>query len=79
MLAPASPQAVPSPPTACAGLLSPEQPCGSLTLPLLLSGSLRLTPEQFTELCQANPDAVLELVAKRAAVTAPSMACSGRP
>ncbi len=63
MLAPASPQAVPSPPTACAGLLSPEQPCGSLTLPLLLSGSLRLTPEQFTELCQANPDAVLELAA----------------
>jgi Uma2 family endonuclease len=45
------------------GLLSPEQPFGSITLPLLLSGSLRLTPEQFAELCHANPDAVLELAA----------------
>jgi Uma2 family endonuclease len=44
-------------------LLSPERPCGSITLPLLLSGSLRLTPQQFAELCQANPDAVFELAA----------------
>jgi Uma2 family endonuclease len=40
--------------------LIPEQPCGSLTLLVPLSGSLRLTPEQFAELCQANPEAVLE-------------------
>ncbi|MFM8605652.1 MAG: Uma2 family endonuclease [Cyanobium sp.] len=45
------------------GLLSPDEPFGSLTLPLPLSGSLRLTPEQFAELCEANPDAVLELAA----------------
>jgi Uma2 family endonuclease len=45
------------------GLLSPEQPFGSITLPLIHSASLRLTPEQFAELCQANPDAVLELAA----------------
>jgi Uma2 family endonuclease len=45
------------------GLLSPEQPFGSITLPLLLSASLRLTPDQFAELCQANPDVVLELAA----------------
>ena len=63
MLAPASPEAVPSSTPACPGLLSPERPCGSITLPLLLSGSLRLTPQQFAELCQANPDTVLELAA----------------
>jgi Uma2 family endonuclease len=64
MLAPASPEAPPTrTATASPGLLSPEQPFGSITLPLLLSGSLRLTPEQFAELCQANPDAVLELAA----------------
>ena len=63
MLAPASPEAVPSSTPACPGLLSPERPCGSITLPLLLSGSLRLTPQQFAELCQANPDAVFELAA----------------
>ena len=44
-------------------LLSPEQPFGSLTLPMALSASLRLTPEQFERLCLANPDAVLELAA----------------
>jgi Uma2 family endonuclease len=63
MLAPASPEAPPSSAAACPGLLSPQQPFGSITLPLLHSGSLRLTPEQFAELCQANPDAVLELAA----------------
>jgi Uma2 family endonuclease len=63
MLAPASPEAPPSSTPACPGLLSPEQPFGSITLPLIHSGSLRLTPEQFAELCQANPDAVLELAA----------------
>ena len=63
MRAPASPEAAPSSKPACPGLLSPEQPFGSITLPLLHSSSLRLTPEQFAELCQANPDAVLELAA----------------
>lgn len=64
MLAPASPEAPPTTTaTASPGLLIPEQPFGSITLPLLLSGSLRLSPEQFAELCQANPDAVLELAA----------------
>ncbi|MFN7900172.1 MAG: Uma2 family endonuclease [Synechococcaceae cyanobacterium] len=63
MRAPASPEAPPSSQPACPGLLSPEQPFGSITLPLLHSSSLRLTPDQFAELCQANPDAVLELAA----------------
>jgi len=63
MLAPASPEAPPSSQPACPGLLSPGQPFGSITLPLLHSSSLRFTPEQFAELCQANPDAVLELAA----------------
>ncbi|MEB3318163.1 MAG: Uma2 family endonuclease [Cyanobacteriota bacterium] len=34
-----------------------------LTLPIALSGRLRLTPEEFAEVCAANPDAVLELAA----------------
>lgn len=29
--------------------------------PLQLPWQLRLTPEQFKQICQANPDAVLEL------------------
>jgi hypothetical protein len=60
MLSPASTEAPLSPRPPCPGLLIPEQPCGSLTLSVPLSGSLRLTPEQFAELCQANPEAVLE-------------------
>ncbi|MCS5694288.1 Uma2 family endonuclease [Cyanobium sp. FGCU-6] len=31
--------------------------------PLLLPHDLRLTPEQFAQVCEANPDAVLELAA----------------
>ncbi|MEB3169001.1 MAG: Uma2 family endonuclease [Synechococcaceae cyanobacterium] len=73
MLAPASPEAPPAslpdcPGPPCPGLLSPEQPFGSITLPLIHSGSLRLTPEQFAALCQANPDAVLELAADGALI-----------
>ncbi|MFN7872055.1 MAG: Uma2 family endonuclease, partial [Cyanobacteriota bacterium] len=34
-----------------------------LNLPQTLTASLRLTPDQFGELCAANPDAVLELAA----------------
>ena len=35
----------------------------SLSLPASLCAGLRFSPEQFAELCQANPDAVLELAA----------------
>ncbi len=61
-------------------------PC-TLTLPETFTGSLRLTPDQFAELCAANPDAVLELatdgslismnpaVATRLPATAPSHCC----
>ena len=35
----------------------------ALTLPMALTASLRLTPEQFAQVCDANPDAVLELAA----------------
>jgi Uma2 family endonuclease len=69
MLAPAGSEAPTSSSPPCPGLLSPEQPFGSLLLPLPLSGSLRLTPEQFAELCQANPDAVLELAADGSLIT----------
>jgi Uma2 family endonuclease len=31
--------------------------------PLLLPWGIRLTPDQFEQVCQANPDAVLELAA----------------
>ena len=34
--------------------------------PLLLPPELRLSPEQFALVCQANPDAVLELSASTA-------------
>lgn len=62
MLAPSGPEAPLSSP-ACPGFQRPDQPCGSLLLPLTLSASLRLTPEQFAAVCEANPDAVLELAA----------------
>ena len=35
-----------------------------ISAPLLLPAELRLSPEQFALVCQANPDAVLELSAK---------------
>ncbi|MEB3303210.1 MAG: Uma2 family endonuclease [Cyanobacteriota bacterium] len=34
-----------------------------LMLPIALTTTLRLTPEEFAEVCAANPDAVLELAA----------------
>ena len=40
-----------------------------LTLPAPLSASLSFTPEQFEQLCQANPDAVLELSADGQLIT----------
>jgi Uma2 family endonuclease len=57
MLAPPRPLQIPSGQESGAGL--PE----SLNLPVSLCTALRLTPDQFAELCVANPDAVLELAA----------------
>ncbi len=39
----------------------PVDPPGQALAPLLLPETLRLTAEQFEAVCQANPDAVLEL------------------
>jgi Uma2 family endonuclease len=47
-------------------MLAPHSP---LSLPETLTGSLRLTPEQFAEFCTANPDAVLELSADGSLIT----------
>jgi len=57
MLAPPRPLEIPSGQEADDGL--PE----SFNLPASLCVGLRFTPEQFAELCQANPEAVLELAA----------------
>jgi len=43
-------------------------PC-ELTLPRELSEQLRFTPEQFAQLCEANPEAVLELSAEGHLIT----------
>jgi Uma2 family endonuclease len=40
---------------------APARAPGDALAPLLLPGDLRLTPEQFERVCQANPEAVLEL------------------
>lgn len=42
---------------------------GTALAPLLLPHDLRLTPEQFTLVCVANPDAVLELAADGQLIT----------
>ncbi|MCS5697935.1 Uma2 family endonuclease [Cyanobium sp. FGCU-52] len=63
MLAPHTPQEILSATPPAPGVLSGDQPFGSLTLPVALTASLRLTPEQFQRLCEANPEAVLELAA----------------
>jgi len=44
---------------------APAAPEAAVTglAPLLLPHDLRLTPEQFAQVCEANPDAVLELAA----------------
>jgi Uma2 family endonuclease len=44
-------------------LAPPSPPVADLPAPLQLPWDLRLTPEQFERVCQANPDAVLELAA----------------
>ena len=51
---------LPAPPSRPAEL---GQPC-ELTLPRDLCEALRFTPEQFEQLCEANPEAVLELTAE---------------
>jgi len=43
--------------------LTTAQPSELEPAPLLLPWDLRLTPEQFERVCQANPEAVLELAA----------------
>jgi len=63
MVAPPTLKDVPNGSPSGPDLLGTEQPFSSLTLPMALSASLRLTPEQFERLCLANPDAVLELAA----------------
>ena len=44
-------------------LMDPQGLVSGLTLPMALTATLRLTPEEFAEVCAANPDAVLELAA----------------
>ena len=50
---------------------APSAPEAAVTglAPLLLPHDLRLTPEQFTLVCDANPDAVLELAADGQLIT----------
>ena len=52
-----------APPAASPSPGSPGQAAASALAPLLLPLDLRLTPEQFALVCEANPDAVLELAA----------------
>jgi len=47
---------------------SPAQPAELEPAPLLLPWDLWLTPEQFERVCQANPEAVLELAADGALI-----------
>lgn len=63
MLAPLNPRERPGAAPPGPASLGPDEPFGALTLPLALTDSLRLTPEQFEQLSQANPEAVLELAA----------------
>jgi len=63
MLAPLNPMEMPGGASPGPATLDPDQRLGALTLPVALTDSLRLTPEAFEQLCQANPEAVLELAA----------------
>jgi len=47
-----------------AAIPAPALPAGEGLAPLLLPHDLRLTPEQFEQVCATNPDAVLELTAE---------------
>jgi hypothetical protein len=48
---------------------------GPLSLPQALTDALRLSPEQFAQLCRANPESVLELAADGSLI---SMTPTGR-
>ncbi len=48
-------------PTSCRSTVGSTEPAVDALSPLLLSPDLRLSPEQFALVCQANPEAVLEL------------------
>ena len=48
-----------------------SEAAGNGLTPLLLPQDLRLTPEQFAMVCDANPDAVLELAADGQLITMP--------
>lgn len=48
---------------------------GPLSLPQALTDALRLSPEQFAQLCQTNPESVLELAADGSLI---SMTPTGR-
>ena len=58
-----------APPAASPSPGSPGQAAASALAPLLLPPDLRLTPEQFALVCEANPDAVLELAADGQLIT----------
>ena len=63
----APPAASPSPGSPATG--SAAEAPGSALAPLLLPPDLRLTPEQFALVCEANPNAVLELAADGQLIT----------
>ena len=73
MLAPPRPQESTSGQEWGAGL--PE----SLSLPASLCVGLRFRPEQFAELCQANPEAVLELASDGSLILITPTGIAGRP
>ncbi|MFM9110284.1 MAG: Uma2 family endonuclease [Prochlorococcaceae cyanobacterium] len=50
---------------------APEAAVSASAPPLLLPHDLRLSPEQFALVCEANPDAVLELAADGQLITMP--------
>ena len=52
-----------APPAAAPSPRSPAEAHASALAPLLLPPQLRLTPDQFALVCEANPEAVLELTA----------------
>jgi Uma2 family endonuclease len=56
-------------PPAAAAPSGPTEPAVDGPSPLLLPPDLRLTPEQFELVCQANPEAVLELTADGQLIT----------
>jgi hypothetical protein len=69
-------------PSALESLFGQEWDAGqleSLNLSASLCVGLRLTPEQFTALCEANPDALLELAADGSQILMTPTGIAGRP